>query len=119
MPLKFSVPDLKELNQNFLKGWETWLGFIRISGTLALIVTGFLKAVVSIAGIVLSWFYFVGSVIGILFVCFIVWFLGRKGWFNRDKIKISELGRGLATGSELEYSDAETLRAALTNRKEF
>ncbi|MBI4065575.1 recombination protein RecR [Candidatus Kaiserbacteria bacterium] len=35
-----------------------------------------------------------------------------------DHLKISELGRGLATGSELEYSDAETLRAALTNRKE-
>jgi recombination protein RecR len=38
---------------------------------------------------------------------------------HRDKIKISELGRGLATGSELEYSDAETLRAALINRKEM
>ena len=36
----------------------------------------------------------------------------------RDSLKISALGRGLATGSELEYSDAETLRAALTNRKE-
>lgn len=36
----------------------------------------------------------------------------------RDRLKISELGRGLATGSELEYSDAETLRAALSNRKE-
>lgn len=36
----------------------------------------------------------------------------------RDHLKISVLGRGLATGSELEYSDAETLRAALTNRKE-
>ncbi len=36
----------------------------------------------------------------------------------RDKVKISSLGRGLATGSELEYSDAETLRAALSNRKE-
>lgn len=36
----------------------------------------------------------------------------------RDHIKISTLGRGLATGSELEYSDAETLRAALSNRKE-
>ncbi|HCR52090.1 TPA: recombination protein RecR [Candidatus Kaiserbacteria bacterium] len=36
----------------------------------------------------------------------------------RDHIKVSMLGRGLATGSELEYSDAETLRAALTNRKE-
>lgn len=36
----------------------------------------------------------------------------------RDQMKISVLGRGLATGSELEYSDAETLRAALSNRKE-
>ncbi|MFA6278896.1 MAG: toprim domain-containing protein [Candidatus Paceibacterota bacterium] len=36
----------------------------------------------------------------------------------RDHLKISELGRGLATGSELEYSDPETLRAALSNRKE-
>jgi len=36
----------------------------------------------------------------------------------RNHLKVSELGRGLATGSELEYSDAETLRAALTNRKE-
>ncbi len=37
---------------------------------------------------------------------------------HRDHLKISMLGRGLSTGSELEYSDAETLRAALTNRKE-
>jgi recombination protein RecR len=36
----------------------------------------------------------------------------------RDSIMTSTLGRGLATGSELEYSDAETLRAALTNRTE-
>lgn len=36
----------------------------------------------------------------------------------RGHVKVSALGRGLATGSELEYSDAETLRAALTNRKE-
>ncbi len=36
----------------------------------------------------------------------------------RDAVKISVLGRGLATGSELEYSDAETLRAAFTNRHE-
>ncbi len=36
----------------------------------------------------------------------------------RDHLKVSELGRGLATGSELEYSDAETLRAALQNRHE-
>ena len=34
----------------------------------------------------------------------------------RDRLKVSVLGRGLATGSELEYSDAETLRAALQNR---
>jgi len=32
----------------------------------------------------------------------------------RDSVKTSMLGRGLATGSELEYSDPETLRAALT-----
>lgn len=36
----------------------------------------------------------------------------------RDTIKLSVLGRGLATGSELEYSDAETLSGALQNRKE-
>lgn len=36
----------------------------------------------------------------------------------KHKVKISTLGRGLATGSELEYSDAETLRAALQNRHE-
>ena len=36
----------------------------------------------------------------------------------REHLKISTLGRGLATGSELEYSDAETLRAALQNRHE-
>jgi len=36
----------------------------------------------------------------------------------RDLVKTSVLGRGLSTGSELEYSDAETLRAALMNRKE-
>jgi recombinational DNA repair protein RecR len=31
-------------------------------------------------------------------------------------IKISSLGRGLSTGTELEYSDNETLRNALKNR---
>ncbi len=36
----------------------------------------------------------------------------------RDTIKLTKLGRGLATGSELEYSDAETLSGALQNRKE-
>lgn len=39
---------------------------------------------------------------------------GRAG----DRLKLSTLGRGLATGSELEYSDAETLREALANRKD-
>ncbi len=36
----------------------------------------------------------------------------------RERVRVSTLGRGLATGSELEYSDAETLRAALKNRSE-
>lgn len=36
----------------------------------------------------------------------------------REQVKMTMLGRGLATGSELEYSDAETLAGALQNRKE-
>ena len=36
----------------------------------------------------------------------------------RDRVRLSVLGRGLATGSELEYSDATTLSSALANRKE-
>lgn len=36
----------------------------------------------------------------------------------RSTILISELGRGLSTGSELEYADSTTLSAALQNRKE-
>lgn len=36
----------------------------------------------------------------------------------RGPLRISELGRGLATGSELEYADSATLSAALQNRKE-
>ena len=36
----------------------------------------------------------------------------------RPHLRISVLGRGLATGSELEYSDKETLTGALQNRKE-
>ena len=36
----------------------------------------------------------------------------------RGSLKITQLGRGLATGSELEYSDAQTLSSALQNRKE-
>lgn len=31
-------------------------------------------------------------------------------------VKISYLGRGLSTGSELEYADSETIKNALTNR---
>lgn len=33
-----------------------------------------------------------------------------------DQIKISVLGRGLSTGTELEYSDTETIKNALKNR---
>ncbi|MFZ2887120.1 MAG: toprim domain-containing protein [Minisyncoccia bacterium] len=32
-------------------------------------------------------------------------------------LKITKLGRGLSTGSELEYADADTLKSALDNRK--
>jgi recombination protein RecR len=33
-------------------------------------------------------------------------------------LRLTQLGRGLATGSELEYSDPQTLSSALQNRKE-
>jgi len=36
---------------------------------------------------------------------------------ERHNIKISSLGRGLSTGTELEYSDNETLKNALKNRQ--
>lgn len=35
---------------------------------------------------------------------------------TKHKVKISKLGRGLSTGTELEYSDSETIRNALKNR---
>lgn len=35
---------------------------------------------------------------------------------DKYSIKISELGRGLSTGTELEYSDPETIKFALKNR---
>ncbi len=35
---------------------------------------------------------------------------------SASEIKISHLGRGLSTGSELEYADAETIKNALKNR---
>ncbi len=37
--------------------------------------------------------------------------------FKEKGLKVSHLGRGLSTGTELEYSDAETLKNALSNRK--
>lgn len=38
--------------------------------------------------------------------------------FAKEKgIKLSTLGRGLSTGSELEYADPDTLKSALDNRK--
>lgn len=37
--------------------------------------------------------------------------------FAEAGIKITTLGRGVSTGSELEYSDKETIRAALESRK--
>ena len=89
MSLKFPIPDLKELNQDFFKDWETRVGFLRIAGTSALIAAGFLKTIATIAGIVIPWFYFVGCVAVVLIGCSAVWFLGRKGWFYRDKIRIA------------------------------
>ncbi len=35
---------------------------------------------------------------------------------TRTNAKISTLGRGLSTGTELEYSDSETIKNALQNR---
>jgi len=37
---------------------------------------------------------------------------------KKHGIKVSILGRGLSTGTELEYSDAETIKNALAGRKE-
>lgn len=34
-----------------------------------------------------------------------------------DRYRVTHLGRGLSTGSELEYADPETIREALTNRR--
>jgi recombination protein RecR len=36
---------------------------------------------------------------------------------SASKIKISHLGRGLSTGTELEYSDSDTIKSALENRR--
>jgi recombination protein RecR len=39
-----------------------------------------------------------------------------KPLVEKHKLKISKLGRGLSTGSELEYSDSDTIANALKNR---
>ncbi len=36
---------------------------------------------------------------------------------DKNSIKISTLGRGLSTGTELEYSDSDTIKNALKNRQ--
>lgn len=37
-------------------------------------------------------------------------------WVQKEILKVSTLGRGLSTGSELEYADPETIKNALQNR---
>lgn len=39
-----------------------------------------------------------------------------KEYITGHAIKVSQLGRGLSTGSELEYADPETIKNALINR---
>lgn len=36
--------------------------------------------------------------------------------FGIEKVKITSLGRGLSTGSELEYADSDTIKNAIKNR---
>ena len=40
-----------------------------------------------------------------------------KPFSDKNNIKISTLGRGLSTGTELEYSDSDTIKNALRNRQ--
>ncbi len=40
-----------------------------------------------------------------------------KDHIETHNLKVSALGRGLSTGSELEYADPETIKNALQNRK--
>lgn len=40
-----------------------------------------------------------------------------KTTIDKNNIKISTLGRGLSTGTELEYSDSDTIKNALKNRQ--
>jgi len=37
--------------------------------------------------------------------------------YSEEELKITKLGRGLSTGSEIEYADNDTLKNALDNRK--
>lgn len=39
-----------------------------------------------------------------------------KDYITQNSIQVSQLGRGLSTGSELEYADPETIKNALLNR---
>lgn len=39
-----------------------------------------------------------------------------KDPIEKHKLKVSHLGRGLSTGSELEYADPETIKNAIRNR---
>ncbi len=39
-----------------------------------------------------------------------------KSFTDTRTLKITELGRGLSTGSELEYADPETIKNAITHR---
>lgn len=39
-----------------------------------------------------------------------------KDYISTHSLKVSQLGRGLSTGSELEYADPETIKNALLNR---
>jgi recombination protein RecR len=40
-----------------------------------------------------------------------------RDFVEKHNIKISSLGKGLSTGTELEYSDNDTLKNALKNRQ--
>jgi recombination protein RecR len=39
-----------------------------------------------------------------------------REYIEKHQLKVSQLGRGLSTGSELEYADPETIKNALLNR---
>ena len=39
-----------------------------------------------------------------------------KDFIEKHTLKVTHLGRGLSTGSELEYADPETIKEAFANR---